>query len=169
MSDESASSSSTISLPKGGGALKGIGEKFAPDLHTGTANFTIPLAFPSGRNGFAPELSLEYSSGHGNGHFGYGWRLNLPGISRKTSSGVPRYDDQLDVFILAGSEDLVPVSQPDATSTRYRPRTEGGFDRITHRHDPAGAGDYWEVRSKSGLVTVHGTPRPAGAAANWSV
>ena len=35
--------SQVISLPKGGGALRGIGEKFAPDLHTGTGNFTVPV------------------------------------------------------------------------------------------------------------------------------
>jgi hypothetical protein len=39
-----AASSDAVSLPKGGGALQGIGEKFAPDLHTGTGNFTVPLA-----------------------------------------------------------------------------------------------------------------------------
>jgi hypothetical protein len=35
MSDKSTSAS-IISLPKGGGALKGIGEKFSPDLQTGS-------------------------------------------------------------------------------------------------------------------------------------
>jgi hypothetical protein len=50
-----------ISLPKGGGALQGIGETFSPDLHTGTGNFTLPVALPPGRNGFRPELNLVYS------------------------------------------------------------------------------------------------------------
>lgn len=40
MSDTSGGANQVISLPKGGGALKGIGEKFGPDLHTGTGNFT---------------------------------------------------------------------------------------------------------------------------------
>jgi hypothetical protein len=52
--------SAVLSLPKGGGALSGIGETFPPDLHTGTGNFTVPLALPPGRNGFQPELSLAY-------------------------------------------------------------------------------------------------------------
>jgi len=63
----------TISLPKGGGALRGLGEKFAPDLQTGTGNFSVPIAFPSGRHGFQPGLSLVYSSGNGNSVFGLGW------------------------------------------------------------------------------------------------
>ena len=49
----------------------------------------------------------RYSSGHGNGLFGLGWSLALPRITRKTEKGLPRYDDS-DVFVLSGSEDLVP-------------------------------------------------------------
>src|SRR5215813_15572891 len=98
------SSTPAISLPSGGGALRGIEEKFSPDLHTGTGNFTVPIALPSGRNGFQPQLSLVYSTGSGNGPFGLGWSLGIPGVSRKTSKGVPRYDDSKDVFILSGAE-----------------------------------------------------------------
>ena len=109
MSNQSGTSSQVISLPKGGGALHGIGEKFSPDLHTGTGNFTVPIALPPGRNGFQPQLNLVYSTGNGNGPFGLGWSLSVPGVSRKTSKGVPRYDDATDTFILSGAEDLVPV------------------------------------------------------------
>src|SRR5437899_2667509 len=109
MSNPSGSSSQVISLPKGGGALHGIGETFSPDLHTGTGNFTVPLALPPGRNGFQPQLSLVYSTGNGNGPFGLGWSLSIPGVSRKTSKGIPLYDDAKDTFLLSGAEDLVPV------------------------------------------------------------
>jgi hypothetical protein len=51
MSNKSNSASQVISLPKGGGAQHGIGEKFSPDLHTGTGNFTVPIAVQPGRNG----------------------------------------------------------------------------------------------------------------------
>jgi len=94
------SSDPVIRLPKGGGALHGIGEKFTPDIFTGTGNFTVPIALPAGRNGFQPRLNLAYSTGNGNGVFGLGWGLSIPGISRKTSEGVPRYDDNKDTFIL---------------------------------------------------------------------
>src|SRR5437879_5589066 len=67
-----------INVPKGGGALKGIGEKFSPDLFTGTGNFTIPIEIPPGRNGFQPQVSLVYSTGHGNSPFGLGWSLTVP-------------------------------------------------------------------------------------------
>ena len=32
-------------------------------------------------------------SGNGNGPFGLGWNLSIPGVSRKTSKGVPRYNE----------------------------------------------------------------------------
>src|SRR4029434_3492841 len=68
---------------------------------------TIPLAISPGRSGFGPKLSLEYSSGNGNGTFGLGWQLAIPRITRKTEKGLSRYDDS-DVFVLSGAEDLVP-------------------------------------------------------------
>jgi hypothetical protein len=73
--------SSRIALPKGGGAVHAIGEKFSPDLFTGTGNFTVPIALPAGRNGFQPQLNLVYSTGNGNGPFGLGWALSVPGVS----------------------------------------------------------------------------------------
>src|SRR5499433_4192272 len=94
MADNSSSPGQIISLPKGGGALHSIGEKFTPDLHTGTGNFTVPIAMPPGRNGFQPQLNLVYSTGNGNGPFGLGWGLSIPGVSRKTSRGIPRYGDE---------------------------------------------------------------------------
>src|SRR5687767_15274388 len=106
MSNKSGVSSQVISLPKGGGAMHGIGEKFSPDLHTGTGNFTVPVTLPPGRNNFQPELSLVYSTGNGNGPFGLGWSLNIPGVSRRTSRGVPVYEDSEDTFVLSGAEDL---------------------------------------------------------------
>lgn len=160
MSAVTGGRSSVISLPKGGGALQGIGEKFAPDLHTGTGNFSVPITVPLGRNGFQPSLSLDYSTGRGNGPFGLGWSLGVPGISRQTSRGVPRYDDMQDVFVLSGAEDLVPVPGAPPGATRYRPRTEGLFARITHVRDAAD--DYWEVRTQDGLVSIYGTPGSAG-------
>ncbi len=83
MGNKSGTSGQIISLPKGGGALHGIGETFSPDLHTGTGNFTVPIALPPGRNGFQPQLSLVYSTGNGNGLFGLGWSLSILGVSRK--------------------------------------------------------------------------------------
>jgi RHS repeat-associated protein len=152
-----------IALPKGGGALQGMGETFSPDLQTGTGNFSVPIALPPGRNGFQPQLSLVYSTGNGSGPFGLGWNLSIPGVARKTSKGVPRYDDDVDVFVLSGAEDLVPVSDAPAGAMRYRPRTEGLFAHIDHYRDAKKGADYWRVSSKDGLVSHYGSPPDAGS------
>ena len=60
----------TVSLPKGGGAVRGIGEKFAANPVTGTGSMSVPIATSPGRSGFGPQLSLSYDSGAGNGPFG---------------------------------------------------------------------------------------------------
>ena len=39
-----------INLPKGGGAIRGIGEKFAANPVTGTGSLTIPIATSPGRS-----------------------------------------------------------------------------------------------------------------------
>lgn len=169
---DTTAAGSAISLPQGGGAVSGLGEKFTPDLFTGTGNMSVPLTVPAGRQGATPTLSLGYSTGGGNGPFGLGWQLSLPGVSRKTSHGVPRYIDTpgqdggpADVFVLAGAEDLVPVAGNHPGRVRYRPRTEGLFARIEHVRDATG--DYWEVRSKDGSLTRYGTQRPAQAPEGW--
>src|SRR5215471_3786711 len=172
---DTSAGGSVISLPKGGGAISGLGEKFSPDLFTGTGNLAVPIQVPPGRLGLQPQLSLGYSTGNGNGPFGLGWQLSLPGVSRKTSHGLPQYRDlpdfadpegnPADVFILSGAEDLVPVLALEPGRVRYRPRTEGMFARI--EHVTGDAGDFWEVRTRDGLTTLYGTPRPVGANSFW--
>ena len=116
-------SAPTLSLPKGGRAIRGMGESFAASLVTGTGSMSVPIATPPGRAGFGPQLSLSYDSGAGNGPFGFGWSLSLPSITCKTDKGLPRYNDSedSDVFILSGAEDLVPVL--DAQDSRFEDAT----------------------------------------------
>src|SRR5687768_10618610 len=165
-----------IQLPKGGGAIRGIGEKFAANPVTGTGSISVPIATSPGRSGFGPQLSLNYDSGAGNGPFGFGWALSLPQIARKTEKGLPQYQDaqESDVYILSGAEDLVPVTveqngswvretlpdrtiDPDTyTVRRYRPRIEGLFARI-ERWTRHGDGDvHWRSISRDDVLTLYG-------------
>src|SRR5919205_3011946 len=100
----------SVQLPKGGGAIRGMGEKFAANPVTGTGSMSVPIATSPGRSGFGPQFSLSYDTGAGNGPFGFGWNLSLPSITRKTDKGLPQYADaaESDVFILSGAEDLMP-------------------------------------------------------------
>jgi RHS repeat-associated protein len=126
-----------ITLPKGGGAIRGLGEKFAANPVTGTGSMSVPIATSPGRSGFGPQLALGYDSGSGNGPFGFGWQLSLASITRKTDKGLPRYSEanDSDVFILSGSEDLVPVYRQDRDGTwvaahrGYRRDADGAWVR----------------------------------------
>jgi hypothetical protein len=77
-------SAPALTLPKGGGAIRGIGEELAANPVTGTGSMSVPIASSPGRSGFGPQLSLTCDSGAGNGPFGFGWSLSLPSITRKT-------------------------------------------------------------------------------------
>src|SRR5215204_1326542 len=119
---DGSSAAPAISLPKGGGAIRGMGEKFASNPVTGTGSLSVPIYTSAGRSGFGPQLLLSYDSGAGNGPFGWGWNLSIPAITRKTDKGLPKYRDadESDVFLLSGAEDLVPVpdeDQPDGPHT----------------------------------------------------
>jgi RHS repeat-associated protein len=167
----------TIALPKGGGAIRGIGEKFAANPVTGTGSLSVPIAVSPGRSGFGPQLALSYDSGAGNGPFGFGWSLSLPSIARKTDKGLPKYDDlgeDSDVFVLSSVEDLVPVlvdhdgrwMQEPTTRTlsegsmwkvqRYRPRIEGLFARIERWVDVEKGETHWRSISRDNVTTVYG-------------
>ena len=160
----------SVSLPKGGGAIRGIGEKFAANPVTGTGSMTVPIATSPGRSGFGPQLSLSYDSGAGNGPFGFGWNLSLPTITRKTDKGLPQYRDadESDVYILSGAEDLVPVLLPDGTRFkddtttpgytihRYCPRIEGLFARIERWTNIANRGDPLAFHHKDNVTTIYG-------------
>jgi len=160
----------SISLPKGGGAIRGIGEKFAANPVTGTGLMYVPLATSPGRSGFGPQVSLSYDSGAGNGPFGLGWSLSLPAITRKTDKGLPQYLDaeESDVYILSGAEDLVPVLNEDGTRFkddtsapgylvhRYRPRIEGLFARIERWTDFTTGEIHWRSFSRDNITTLYG-------------
>jgi Salmonella virulence plasmid 65kDa B protein len=101
---DASSAVPTISLPKGGGAICGIGEKFSANPVTGTASLSVPVFTTPSRSDFYPKLALSYDSGSPNGPVGFGWSLSVPAITRKTEKGLPRYADaeDLDTFIQKG-------------------------------------------------------------------
>lgn len=162
-----------ISLPSGGGAIRGIGEKFSAIPLTGTGSLTVPIATSPGRNGFGPALALSYDSGSGNGPFGFGWRLSLPTITRRTDKGLPRYRDEegSDGFLLSGADDLVPVLVADGQGgwaeevipprdgysiRAYRPRIEGVFARIERWTRQSDGDTYWRTLSRDNIASFYG-------------
>lgn len=196
--DRDAVSSPTLSLPKGGGAIRGIGEKFGANPVTGTGSLTVPIFVSPGRSGFGPQFALSYNSGSGNSSFGFGWSLSLPSITRKTDKGLPQYEDatESDVFILSGAEDLMPeLSQSAGQWTRdpatprslygqqygihrYRPRVEGLFARIERWINVSNPSDtFWRSISKDNVTTWYGKtansrvcdPSDSGRVFSWLI
>lgn len=178
--DQSSATAPAITVPKGGGAIRGVGEKFAANPVTGTGSMQVPIATSPGRSGFGPGLSLSYDSGAGNGPFGFGWSISLPTITRKTEKGLPQYRDAVesDVFILSGSEDLVPGfkkgpngdlvrdssghpliderEDADYLIRRYHPRVEGLFARIERWTEKTTGDAHWRSISRDNILTIYG-------------
>ena len=170
----------SITLPKGGGAIKGISEKFSVNAVNGTTSFSIPLPFSAAR-GVSPETNLSYDSGAGNGIFGLGWSMGLTSIKRKTDKELPRYIDasDSDTFLFSGAEDLVPEYEKDQSGDFildsgnykinetdsadgvfrirfYRPRIEGLFARIERWSHKISGEIKWRVITRENVTTLFG-------------
>jgi Salmonella virulence plasmid 65kDa B protein len=162
----------SVSMPKEGGAIRGLNEKFAVNSATGAGSMPIRLPFSAGRSGFTAALQLSYDSASGNGPLGFGWSLGIPAITRKADKGLPQYCDgeEPDIFILAAAEDLVPTLDPAGgrrTVTRtvygtpyqinlYRPRIEGLFSRIERWTATCTGLIHWRTISGDNVSALYG-------------
>ncbi len=113
--DKSGVGPNAISLPKGPGAIEGLGESFQPHLNTGTASSGLALKLPPGTAGHTPALGLSYEGGSGNGPLGFGWGLPIASIQRRSDQGIPTYGENVgflraDTFINEMREELVPLT-----------------------------------------------------------
>jgi RHS repeat-associated protein len=172
MSDPKKIEAPKVTLPSGGGGLRGIGEPFKAQDFTGAAGFSVPLPMPSAR-GLSPALALQYNSGNGNGPFGLGFALPIDSIVLQTSKGVPRYDGT-DTFVSAAGELIVscapdqkgnwlPITQtwtsPENVTfaiTQYRPRIEGSFDRITQWRNIQNSEVHWRIVTSENITHILG-------------
>ncbi len=166
-----------IDLPKGGGAVKGIGETFTANVLTGSASLTVPLDLTAGRGGTTPSLALTYDSGGGNGPFGIGWSVPVTSIRRKSERGLPRYDDgaESDVFLFGDTNELTPAlydtgggvyaplvaDPPGYHVVSYRPRIEGAFTRIERWTDRSTGIAHWKITTRENLTSIFGQSEPA--------
>jgi len=165
----------SIEFPKGGGAIKGIEEKFQANAVSGASSFGIPIPFSPSRHEFIPAIGLSYNSGSGNSSFGLGWEINIPTITRKTEKQLPQYKDEeeSDTFILSEAEDLIPfLEEPHGewikyskqridddntyAVTRYRPRIEGLFAVIERWENINGGDTHWRTITKDNIHSYYG-------------
>lgn len=137
---------------------------------TGQRSYTLPLPTLDARS-LNPELQLVYDGNAGNGTCGLGWDLPLTAISRKTSKGVPKYEDA-DIMQADGT-DLRPELTADDkilstrrtlgigrrarefSVVRYIPRLESTFDRY-ELWTPDDGNPFWIIARADGSQQCYG-------------
>ncbi|MES9902292.1 MAG: SpvB/TcaC N-terminal domain-containing protein, partial [Sedimenticola sp.] len=129
---------------------------------SGSAGYTLPIGIPAGAAGMQPELSINYSSGGGNGLLGVGFSLGgFSSIHRCSATlvqdgfnrGVQLNDN--DRFCLDGQRLIAVSGTNGAAGTEYRTELEG-FSRIIS-HGQQGSGPaHWSVETKSGQTLEFG-------------
>jgi RHS repeat-associated protein len=134
-----------VTLPQGGGDVRGLGGSFVVDYNRGTGSYQIDLQIPKGFARFTPGLILSYNTGSPNGIFGMGWSLSVGAISRDGENGFVSYDEH-DKFILDEHGELTKI--PDGS---YRPKVDRLFARISYDSHQG-----WEIRSTDGTIQRYG-------------
>lgn len=149
-----------VTLPRGGGAIRGFQEQVSVDAFSGAANFAIPLLkLPEGRFERIQIPPLRYNSGAGNGPWGSGWSVDFPSIKRRNDLKVPTYDDR-DTILLSGFDHLVRVSDRQSGAWRiavFQPRIEGDFALIerwtSHEEGPQ---VFWRIVTRDNVTSIYG-------------
>jgi YD repeat-containing protein len=173
MSEQTAVTITAPTMPKGGGAIQGTGNGLGAIGSSGTASCEIALPVSPGR-GYAPAMTLRYSNTQGNGIFGFGWKLSLAIVSRRTHLGVPAYTND-DLFVGPSGEVWMPErdkttgerlssykmcsngkQQVQHTVVRYRPRIEAAFDLIEHWSSTADKPGFWLIHNADGSQHLFG-------------
>lgn len=131
-----------VTLPKGGGAYAGLGERFSLDYFSGEAGFSFPVPATPVR-GYSPNLVLHYQAAGGNGVFGMGFLLNVPFIGRLTTRRIPRYDES-DVFYSGVWGELTE------TKEGFRPILGSEAVKIERK------GQSWKLTDEAGGVQYYG-------------
>ena len=77
----------SISAPRGGGAIRGIGEKFAANPVTGTGSMTVPVPTSPGSVRLRPRAVALLRLRSGKRRLRLGWSLSLPNVDAQDGQG----------------------------------------------------------------------------------
>ena len=126
----------------------------------GQGGYSIPIDVPPGAGGLAPALSLDYSSGGGNGFWGVGWGVSgfsqihrCPDTIADDGAFAPIDFDDNDALCLDGERLVVVSGTPFHADAEYRTRRDP-FSRITGRDE--GGARYFEVEYRDGRIATYG-------------
>ncbi len=126
------------------------------DESSGALITSYPITIPPGRNGFQPDLKLEYNSQNSSqidSVFGAGWSLNIPYIEKVNKSGVNNLypSNTTTPVYLNSSLSGELIASTTATSTFSSRIDNGEFLNYTF------ANSTWTVKDKKGNTYVFGT------------
>ncbi|MEJ1368834.1 MAG: SpvB/TcaC N-terminal domain-containing protein, partial [Candidatus Sedimenticola sp. (ex Thyasira tokunagai)] len=132
---------------------------------SGGAGYTLPIGIPAGVAGMQPELSINYSSGNGNGLLGVGFSLG--GLSAITRCGRTIVQDgavggveftNSDRFCLNGQRLVAISGEYGQSDTEYRTEIDSMARIISH--DRQGNGPAWfSIETKSGQTIEFGNTK----------
>ncbi|OZY87300.1 hypothetical protein CBP51_10065 [Cellvibrio mixtus] len=130
--------------------------------NSGQATYKIPVITAPGSAGLVPNVSLNYSSGGGNGIAGLGWSLSAYGaISRcRQTEGIDGVAKPItwtseDRFCLNGERLLLASGTYGASGSTYKTEIDS-FTRVTAVGGVAGHPDYFTVEYKDGIIETYG-------------
>ncbi|MCT2406419.1 hypothetical protein NZD88_02475 [Chryseobacterium antibioticum] len=111
---------------------------------TGDANINYPLMLPAGVSGMQPSLSVNYSSGSGNGWMGEGWNIGgLSSISVDTRWGTPAFTtgQETELYSIDGEMLVYPNGYLPHRHNKVNPN--GTFDTSRQARNGAGAKTFY--------------------------
>ena len=161
---ESGSSAvSRITVPNSSDATVGAISGQHSVSSSGDASYSIPIGILPGTAGVSPKLSLEYSSGSGNGIFGLGFQLS--GLSSVSRCGTTIVQDGAfggvdldtnDKFCIDGARLLaINGGTYGANGTEYRTEINS-FNKIVSLGTAGSGPEKFQVWTKSGEILEYG-------------
>ena len=130
----------------------------------GQAHYSMPVDVAAGVGGMTPSLSLNYTSGHGNGPVGVGFALGglsairrCPGTIAFDGAHEPVRFSDADSLCLGGNRLVLVAGGHGADGAEYRTRSEP-FDKVVLHGQINDRGGFFEVFTRDGRILTYGTP-----------
>jgi hypothetical protein len=125
----------------------------------GAMTYSMPIDIPKGTAGMEPKISLNYSSGAGNGIAGVGWALSgFQSITRGPASfqkdgfeGAVRFDGD-DRFFFNGEKLICVAGTYGQQNSEYRTEIDSFARIILKGGNQNSTSSWWQVETKAGLI-----------------
>lgn len=141
----------------------------------GQLQYTLPISLPPGVKSVAPQISLAYTSGSGNGLVGYGWNITgITAISRigLNEDGVHKSIDftSEDAYFFNGQRLVLKSGEYGKDGAIYATQKYSNvrIKAVGSRSDKQGP-DYWEVSFEDGSQAWYGVGESAKTPIEYNI